>query len=135
MTLDDLTLRKIEQYLARAKQAANTGQIVMSHGDHIAAVNRAYYAIFYAASALLAIEGLERSRHSGVIAVFRQRFVKTGIIEPEFSRFYGEALEQRQAGDYGLASPDRETAGRALEQAERFVQRIQMALRDIGAAK
>jgi hypothetical protein len=33
MTLDDLTQRKIEQYLARARQALDTGQLVMAHGD------------------------------------------------------------------------------------------------------
>jgi uncharacterized protein (UPF0332 family) len=96
-------------------------------------VNRAYYAIFYAANALLVTKGLERSKHSGVIAAFRQHFVKTGIIESEFSRFYGEALEQRHAGDYDLASPDQVTATRSLEHAEQFVQRIEQALRTMKA--
>jgi uncharacterized protein (UPF0332 family) len=48
-------------------------------------VNRAYYAIFYAANAMLATKGLERSKHSGVIATFRQHFVKTGMVEPDSS--------------------------------------------------
>jgi len=46
----------------------------------------------------------------------------------EFSRFYGEAMEQRHAGDYALACPDQATATRSLEHAERFVQRIQQVL-------
>jgi len=103
----------------------------MAHEDYIAAANRAYYAIFYAANALLATKGLERSKHSGVIAAFRQHFVKTGIIEPAYSRFYGESMEQRHAGDYELTSLDRRTVARSLEQAERFVQRIEQALGDI----
>lgn len=133
MTYDSLTLHKIEQYLERARQAVSTGRLVVAHGDNIAAANRAYYAIFYAANALLATEKLERSKHSGVIAAFRQHFVKTDVIEAEFSRFYGEAMEQRNAADYGLVLPDRSTADRNLENAERFVQRIEKALGDLGA--
>jgi uncharacterized protein (UPF0332 family) len=133
MSLDKLTLRKIEQYLEHARQSASTGRLVLAHGDLTAAINRAYYAIFYAANALLATKGLERSKHSGVIAAFRQHFVKIGIIEPEFSRSYGEAMEQRHAGDYDLLSPDQATAERSLGHAERFVQRIEQALRDMKA--
>ena len=133
MTFDSLTLRKIEQYLKHARQAVDTGRLVMAHGDHIAAVNRAYYAIFYAANALLATKGLGRSKHSSVIAAFRQYFVKTGIIEPEFSLLYGEALEQRHAGDYGLVSPDQTAAVRSLEHADRFVQRVEQVLRTMKA--
>lgn len=97
------------------------------------AVNRAYYAIFYAANALLATQGLERSKHSGVIAAFRQHFVKTGIVDTVFSRIYGEAMEQRHAGDYGLTRLDEATANRSIEQAESFVQRIEQILQDLGA--
>lgn len=83
------TQEKIDKYLARSRQAVETGQLVLAHEDFIAAVNRAYYAIFYAANALLATKGLERSKHSGVIAAFRQHFVKTGLVDAEFSRFSG----------------------------------------------
>ena len=48
------TRRKITQYLAHARQAIRTGHLNLAHQDYIATVNRAYYAIFYAANALLA---------------------------------------------------------------------------------
>jgi len=127
------TRRRIAQYLAHAHRAVDTGRLVMAHQDYIAAVNRAYYAIFYAANALLATKGLERSKHSGVIAAFRQHFVKTGLVESEFSTFYGEAMEERHAGDYGLDSLDYDTATRNLEHAERFIHRIEQILREMGA--
>jgi uncharacterized protein (UPF0332 family) len=133
MEFDALTRRRITQYLAHARQAVDTGRLVMAHHDYIAAVNRAYYAIFYAANALLATKGLERSKHSGVIAAFRQHFVKTGLMEPEFSMFYGEAMEERHAGDYELNPLDYDTAVRNLEHAERFVHRIEQVLREMGA--
>jgi uncharacterized protein (UPF0332 family) len=131
MALDEFTKGKVSQYLAHAHQAVQTGRLVMRHEDYITAVNRAYYAIFYAANALLATKGLERSKHSGVIAAFRQHFVKTSLIEPEFSDYFGEALDDRHAGDYDLEALSYETALRDLNQAERFIQRVESILQEL----
>jgi len=46
---------------------------------------------------------------------------------------YLEHARQRHAGDYDLLSPDQATAERSLGHAERFVQRIEQALRDMKA--
>jgi uncharacterized protein (UPF0332 family) len=125
--------RRIERYLARARRVLRTGHLVLEDGDYITAVNRAYYAIFYAANALLATKGLERSKHSGVIAAFRQHFVKTGLIEAEYSRFYGAAMDDRHESDYEVESVlDYDKAKRDLDWAKRFVARIEIALREMG---
>ena len=42
------------------------------------AVSRAYYAMFYAATALLGSQGLWRSKHQGLIAAFGEHF-ETGL--------------------------------------------------------
>lgn len=126
--------QRIERYLARARRVLRTGHLALEDGDYITAVNRAYYAIFYAANALLATKGLERSKHSGVIAAFRQHFVKTGVIEAEYSRFYGAAMDDRHEGDYEIESIlDHDKARRDLEWAKRFTARIETALRNMGA--
>ncbi len=124
--------QKVDQYLAWAHQALRTARLTLEHEDYITTVNRAYYAIFYGANALLAIKGLERSKHSGVIAAFRQHFIKTGIMETEYSDFYGAAMEDRHAGDYGLVALSNEVAARDLRRAELFVARIEQLLRDMG---
>ena len=132
--LDESVRQRIERYLARAWRALRTGYMVLEDGDTITAVNRAYYAVFYAANALLATQGLERSKHSGVIAAFRQQFVKTGLIEAEYSDFYGVLLEDRQRGDYDeLEVLDQEIARRDLARAERFVERVEEYLRRMEA--
>ena len=95
-------------------------------------MNRAYYAMFYAANALLATRGLERSKHSGVIAAFREQFVKTGIISAVFSRYFGEALDERHTADYELEPIDLQTAGRNLQHAVEFVDDIEAYLRRNG---
>jgi uncharacterized protein (UPF0332 family) len=124
---------QIRQYLQKAYQVLNTGQLALEHGDYITAVNRAYYAVFYAANALLATKGLERSKHSGVLAAFREHFVKTGVIEAEYSDFYGAIMDERTEGDYAAgAFLDEETAQQALLRAQRFVGRIEQALQERG---
>ena len=127
------TRRRIHQYLTHAHQAVSTGRLNLGNQDYIAAVNRAYYAIFYAANALLTTKGLERSRHSGVLAAFRQHFVKTGLVEPEYSDIFGETMDDRHAGDYELTEFGFEVASRSLDQADRFLQRVEQVLRDMGA--
>ena len=133
MTLEAHIQEKIHKYLARARQTLETGKLVMVHEDYITAVNRTYYAIFYAANALLATKGLERSKHSGVIAAFRQHFVKTGVLEPEYSDFYGQAMDERHNADYELDMLSYETALENLAHAERFLKRVEEVLISLGA--
>lgn len=133
MAVDANTQEKVRKYMMRARQTLETGKLVMAHEDYITAVNRAYYAIFYAANGLLATKGLERSKHSGVVAAFRQHFVKTGVIEPEFSDFYGQAMDERHNADYELEMLSYETARENLIHAERFVTRVEEVLADLGA--
>jgi uncharacterized protein (UPF0332 family) len=108
-----------------------TAQLALTDSDWVSAINRAYYAIFYAANAVFELEGLERSKHSGVLALFRQQYVKTGEIEAEFSKLYGEALEARQKGDYEMTRlPTQSEAEKAIDGARRFVERMERFVRD-----
>ena len=132
MAISAETQDKIAKYFARAQQAVETDRLVMNHEDYITAVNRAYYAIFYAANALLSTKGLERSKHSGVVAAFRQHFVKTGLIEPEYSDTYGQSMDERHNADYELETLNYETASENLENAARFVDRIERFLGEHG---
>ncbi len=51
------------------------------------AINRAYYALFYAVSALLLEEGRRFSKHSGVRAAFNRDLVKPGLTVRSFWKF------------------------------------------------
>ncbi|NCQ35204.1 HEPN domain-containing protein, partial [bacterium] len=98
---------------------------------YTSAVNRAYYAIFYAANAMLATIGEARSKHSGVISLFRNRFVKTGDLPVELSDIYGRVLDNRQRGDYDLGlQMDEEQAKTDIEDARRFVDEVEQWLKE-----
>ena len=124
---------RIKRLMALAEQALNTAQITLDADDFRATVNRAYYAIFYSASAMLLTQGLERRKHSGVISLFREHFVKPGLIEAEYSVVYGETLVVREDADYAVEIPvDRDMAEMALDQARRFVRRMSDYLMEKG---
>ena len=89
------------------------------------ACNRSYYAIFYAASALLAANRMAFGKHSAVLAAFRQHFIKTGEIDLRWSRIYERILSRRQSSDYDLhLAIEKEQALADLQDAQEFVQEV-----------
>lgn len=76
------TASEIKLYIDRARLALQQSKDNLDLGHYDVAVSRAYYAMFYAATALLHSQGISRKKHSGVHSAFGQQFVKTGLIEP-----------------------------------------------------
>ena len=62
----------------RAAEALEEAAALMSTEHWNGAVNRRYYAAFYAAKALLAIRELDAARHSGAISLFQLHFNPPG---------------------------------------------------------
>ena len=80
---------EVALYIKQAHEMLEVAAHNMAAGFYGSAINRAYYAIFYAANALLKTLGISHTKHSGVIASFRRYFVKPGIIEAEYSTSTG----------------------------------------------
>ncbi|MFA4911008.1 MAG: HEPN domain-containing protein [Desulfobacteria bacterium] len=84
-----------------AKEKLKSAIVLFEDGDYKDSVSRSYYSVFTAARALLATKGLDSSKHSGVIALFNQHFVKTKIIVKEIGKLIGKAKLYREQADYG----------------------------------
>ncbi len=122
---------QIQAYLDHAHEALDAAALTLNHGFYSVVINRAYYAIFYAASALLLTKGISRSKHSGVISAFRKHFVKSGLVEAEYSHLYGDVMDARVGSDYDVTfESDPETARERLDDARRFVGRAASYLFD-----
>jgi hypothetical protein len=80
---------EIATNLERAEQSIQAARQMAAGGFNDFAASRAYYAAFYAATAVLLNEGLELSKHSAVIASIHQRFVKTGKLSKEHGKSLG----------------------------------------------
>jgi hypothetical protein len=99
------------------------------------AVNRAYYAIFHCTTAALLWLEVERVKHSAVQASFNEQFIKTNLIEVEYGKLYREAREWREEQDYKdfARALDETLAAQIVQDAERFVARLERYLREVGA--
>lgn len=134
--MDEATKRAyIQSRLARAHDDLVTAHDNLTHGHWRGAVNRAYYTVFHTASAALLWLDIERARHSGTQSAFGEFLVKPGSIEPEFGRIYTRARKTREDQDYDLdAAPlTAQDARQIVADAERFVERVERFLREVGA--
>lgn len=121
---------EVQLYIENAQEMLEAAKVNLDNDFYASGVNRSYYAVFYAANALLATLGEARSKHSGVISVFRQRFIKTGELPAELSEIYGNLMNSRQSGDYDINTRiEMETAEQLLEKARRFVDEVEQWLR------
>lgn len=83
-----------------AREDLDAAKINLKEGYLRTANNRAYYAIFHAISACLALEFKAYKQHSQVIGNFNKDFVHTGVFPKEISRRISRAQEVRHASDY-----------------------------------
>ena len=123
--MDEFTVSEVALYIEHAEESLSVAQLDLDNDFVSAAINRAYYAIFYAANALLSTKKLARSKHSGVLSAFRQHFIKTGLLPTELSEIYGQVMDDRHECDYEILSAiSREDAEVDLQQARYFVDSI-----------
>jgi len=83
-----------------ARDCLHTAKVNRKYNDYRAAANRSYYAIFHSMRAVLALEEVDMSKHSGVMAEFRKRYLKTEILDRKLSAIITQAFEVRNASDY-----------------------------------
>ena len=84
----------------RAEECLNTAEENVKLGDYRAAANRTYYAIFHGLRSVLALDEIDMSKHSAVIAMFRKAYLKTNILDRRFSGLITDAFEIRNESDY-----------------------------------
>jgi uncharacterized protein (UPF0332 family) len=87
----------------RIENAHNTLKevsVLMNNELWNTAVNRLYYACYYAVTALLIANNIDAHTHAGVRQMLALHFVKTGIITKMHYNTYGDLFEKRQSGDY-----------------------------------
>lgn len=86
--------------LNRARETIQEVEILIDNQLWSTAVNRIYYACFYAVSALLLHHQINAQTHSGIRRMFGLKFIKTGLIDKELGKFYTDIFDKRITGDY-----------------------------------
>ena len=92
------------------------------NGFYNTAVNRMYYACYYAATAKLILMGIEVKSHDGVRLNLGKHVVMAGHLSPEQGRFYSRLFSKRSTGDYDdFINHTLETVDELLPQARQFI--------------
>lgn len=86
--------------LEQAKETITEAKLLIDHGKYRAAVNRIYYGMFYALSAIGTQYQFSTSKHGQLIGWFNKEFIKTEILERKYGKMLREAFELRNQGDY-----------------------------------
>lgn len=116
-----LSIRRMEQ----AEQCLESAKLLLEADDIKGAANRSNYGIFHAIRAVLALEGKDFAKHSGVISFFRQNYIKTGILDVSLSDIITDAFQVRTECDYNdYYIISKAEVEEQVQNAERFIKTI-----------
>jgi uncharacterized protein (UPF0332 family) len=117
-------------YMENAHEVLDVARLNLGNDYYGSACNRAYYAVFYAASALLFSKGMSFGKHSAVLSAFRQHFIKTSELDVKWSEIYQRIMSHRQIGDYDInLRVEKEQAVGDVRDAQAFVEEVEQWLR------
>ncbi|GHV50707.1 DNA-binding protein [Bacteroidia bacterium] len=115
--------------MQRAKETLAESDNLMKDGFYNAAVNRLYYACYYAVTALLVKNNIVAQTHQGVKQMFSLHFVANNKIDKRYSIFYGRLFNDRMSGDYDdFVQYDNAMLSIIRPQAEEFITVVEKAL-------
>ena len=115
--------------IQRAKETLMEADSLIKDGYYNAAINRLYYACFYAVMALLLKNNIVAKTHQGAIQMFSLHFIINNKINKRHSIFYGKLFNDRMSGDYDdFVEYDNEKINDIRPQAEEFIAAIEKEL-------
>ncbi|MFM8876580.1 MAG: HEPN domain-containing protein [Anaerolineae bacterium] len=109
--------------LLRAEEAIDSAELLLKEGYLADSISRAYYAMFYVAEALLNEKDLSFSKHGNVHGAFGEHYVKTGIFDKKYHKWFLEAFSRRIASDYDASAKFQSSSVKTMiDQAWDFLQ-------------
>lgn len=126
MSLTDEERRAIVLYrIEKARAAMDDIHKVLPLELWSIIANRMYYALYYAASALLINDGHKVGTHKGVIALFNLNYVKEGPLTREDGALFSNVFAFRKGSDYDdFIDATEEDVKRYLPRVEALVEKI-----------
>ncbi|MCL5103245.1 MAG: HEPN domain-containing protein [Armatimonadetes bacterium] len=120
----------VKRRLSRTEETLEDAELLLRKGHLNGAVNRLYYACFYAVTALLYTEGYSSSKHSGVKSLFDLHWMKTERLPGDLGKFYRQLFNDRQEGDYQDTVFEAVDVERWLKKARDFVDIVSAKARE-----
>lgn len=114
-----------------AYKTLDTAKLCIEHKRYKDAINRCYYAVFYAVKAVFALEEIDFKRHKDAVAYFNRHYVATKVFDRELGKRLGRLKRKRETSDYDdFYVASYEEAEEQYEAAELIVKSIRKFLKD-----
>lgn len=116
----------------RARDTFTEVPFLKQQGYFNTAINRLYYACYYAAVALLLKNGMNAGTHSGVKQMLSLHFVATGRLSREAGRCFYMLFERRHSSDYDdFAYSSEEEVDELTPKVEAFIDAVGTLLKEL----
>jgi hypothetical protein len=126
-----LVKQVVQEWMTRAEEALASGRAELDAGRYSFTINRAYYAAFYAVSAILLSRGRHFVKHAGVRTALHRDLVHIGLLASEHGEAYDKLFKLRLMADYTVTGIDADQATRSLRQAEALVAEMRRLLSSV----
>lgn len=121
----------LQYRLTRSRESLASAELLIENQFYLEAINRLYYACFYAISALLLQFGLSPKTHAGARSLFNERVIRDGLLPEEFGDFYTKLFDVRHETDYAdLVETDVTKSVEWLPQVKRFIDAIEQLVKE-----
>jgi len=121
----------IRYRIARAWDTLDDAKILASKKKWNSAINRLYYAAYYAVIALLLKHELKPGTHNGAKTNFTEHFIKPRKIDKKYGKLYAQLFTWRQKGDYDdLFDFEEDQVSQYFEPVEQLIQLIENLIKE-----
>jgi len=121
----------IEYRLKQAVETIALAEFLLNAGKLTLAVNRIYYGMYYALTALALKNKFETSKHTQLIGWFNRDYISRGITDSKYGKILRNAYHSRTRGDYdafvSFSNPEVELM---LNDLEDFITEITRLIKD-----
>ncbi len=111
--------------IQRAYETLKEAEVMVRESFYNAAINRLYYACYYATVALLLKHNIQTQTHNGVKTMLGLHFISTGILPLKTGKTFTTLFEKRHSGDYDdFVFCDEDMVNELYPQAKQFIDSI-----------
>ncbi len=126
---DDAKTALIKYRMDRAAESVESAQLLVDNAMLTSAMNRIYYAMFYAVQAVLTTKDVSFSKHGQVKGYFNKEFVRKGVFPMQSGKIYNKAFEYRQKFDYvDFEVPTIDMVNEFVQHAKNFIGEVKLFL-------
>ena len=93
-------MNDLQEALLKANDNLESAKALLEIGFEEGAVNRTYYAYFWAVRGVLLEKDIFVKSHSGTQSKFAEHFIKTGIVAEKYGKYLGRLEDKRVLADY-----------------------------------